>query len=300
MKTKLRTDHVLFQKLRDESPLWWENLKNDSELYIDIRNGNHLNVYHNGGSIMKLEGTSEYKAKINIEYVPLNKTSDYFPFEFQNGNISLNELHTISINNFEKEALEKIKKRVRKFYPNDSEKGIQGHYVINDKSKESKKDGFFIDTELQYDNMRIDLVWVDLRTKKIAFVELKTIGDERLYIDKNQSSETIDKQLSKYYEFACQNKDSLIDYYNAVYAIKKSLGILPEFVNENSLKNYDLIEKPILLVGDCTREWIDKNAGDLNNWLQNIAFGCVYQGKTTFDFGMPYKTSRNCFRLDEG
>ena len=163
----------------------------------------------------------------------------------------MNELNTISINNFEKEALEKIKKRVRKFYPNDSEKGIQGHYVINDKSK-SDRDGFFIDTELQYENKRIDLVWVDLRTKKIAFVELKTIGDERLYIDKNQ--ETIDKQLSKYFEFARKNRDSLIDYYNTVYYIKKGLGILPQFVDENSLRNYDLIEKPILLVGDCTQE----------------------------------------------
>ena len=62
MKTKLKADHVLFQKLREESPSWWENLKSDSELYINIGKGNHLNVYHNGGSIMKLEGTNEFKA----------------------------------------------------------------------------------------------------------------------------------------------------------------------------------------------------------------------------------------------
>jgi len=299
VKTKLKTDHALFQKLKDDPPPWWENLKSDPELYIDIRKDNYLNVYHNGGSIMRLNGTKKYKAKIHIEYIPLNKTSDYLPFEFQDGNLSLNELKAIDINNFGKESLERIKKRVRKFYPNDSEKGIQGKYVINAKNKSKIENGFFIDTEFQYDNKRIDMVWVDLRTKKIAFLELKTIGDERLYIDSNKTQETIDKQLSKYYEFARENKDTLIDYYNRIYCIKKDLGILPVFVKEKSIEDYKLIEKPILLVGNCTEKWIEKNAKDLNNQLQDIAFGCLYQGKATYNFKIPYKTSRYCFKLDE-
>ncbi|MBU4444755.1 hypothetical protein KJ656_06700 [bacterium] len=299
MKTKLKTDHALFQRLKDDPPPWWKNLTLDTELYIDIRKNNYLNVYHNGGSIMRLEGAKDYKAKIHVEYIPLNKTSDYLPFEFQDGNISLNESKIIDINNFKKESLERIKKRVRKFYPNDSEKGIQGQYVINAQNKSKSKNGFFIDTELQYDNKRIDMVWVDLGTKKIAFVELKTIGDERLYIDSNKRQEAIDKQLSKYYEFAREHKDTLIDYYNRIYCIKKNLGILPEFVKENSLEYYKLIEKPILLIGDCTQKWIDKNAKDLNNQLKDIAFGCLYHGRATYNFRIPYNTSRNCFRLDE-
>jgi len=72
-----------------------------------------------------------------MEYIPLNKTAEYLPFEFQDGNISLKKLQTIDIKNFEREALERIKKRVRKFYPNDSEKGIQGQYVINNNKKRS-------------------------------------------------------------------------------------------------------------------------------------------------------------------
>jgi len=303
VKTKLKTDHALFQKLKDAPPPWWKKLKSDPELYIDIRKDNYLNVYHNGGSIMKLEGAKEYKARIHVKYIPLNKTSDYLPFEFQDGNISLNEAKTIDINNFEKESLERIKKRVRNFNPNDSEKGIQGQYVINAKNKSKSKNGFFIDTEMQYDNKRIDMVWVDLGKKKIALVELKTIGDARLFIDRNQTQETIDKQLQKYYDFALENKAPLIDYYNMVYCIKKRLGILPEFVKERSLKNYKLIEKPILLVGNCTKKWIrdvavrDKGKG-LNTQLKDIAFGCLYQGKGNYNFRIPYNTSHNCFRLD--
>ena len=307
MKTKLRVDHGLFKNLVKNPPLWWINLKTDSDLYIDIRKGNYLNIYHNGGSIMKLEWAGEYKAKIHFEYIPLQKDNDYLPFDFQNDNISLEKHETISINNFEKETLDRIKKRIRKFYPNDSEKGMQGHYVIKNNGNVKNPKGFFIDTEYQFSidvnqessKGRIDLVWVDTERKEIAFVELKTIGDQRLYAANCNNPESIDIQLKKYTIFARKNERELIEYYDVVFQIKKKLEILPPFVTEDSLLQYTLIHKPILLVGDCTQKWIDNNANDLNNQLKDIAFGCLYQGKGTYNFRIPYKTSNYCFRLDE-
>ena len=308
MKTKLRIDHGLFNNLVKNPPLWWINLKTDSDLYIDIRKGNHLNIYHNGGSIMKLEWAGEYKAKIHFEYIPLQKDKDYLPFDFQNENISLEKHETISINNFEKESLERMKKKIRKFYPNDSEKGMQGHYVIKNNGDDRNPKGFFIDTEYQFSidvnqessKGRIDLVWVDTERKEIAFVELKTIGDQRLYAANCNNPESIDIQLKKYTIFARKNERELIEYYDVVFQIKKKLEILPPFVTEDSLLQYTLIHKPILLVGDCTREWIKQNADRLNNHqLKDIAFGCLYQGKGTYNFRIPYKTSNNCFRLDD-
>jgi hypothetical protein len=61
----------------------------------------------------------------------------------------------------------------------------------------------------------------------------------------------------------------------------------------------EMTVKPILLVGDCTQKWIDKNANLLKNQLQGIALGCVYHGKETWNFKIPSKTARNCFNLDE-
>jgi hypothetical protein len=58
MKTKLNVNHNLFKKLSKRPPLWWKNLIADPEIYIDVRKDNHINVYHNGGSIMKLSGVS--------------------------------------------------------------------------------------------------------------------------------------------------------------------------------------------------------------------------------------------------
>jgi hypothetical protein len=288
LKTKLKTDYALFQRLKSKPPQWWSNLKSDPELYIDVRKDNYLNVYYNGGSIMKLEGSKEYKAQIHYEYIPLHKDTDYLPYDFQDENIDFREHKPIKVNNFSNVTLEKIKKRISKFYPNNSEKGIQGHYVVTNNRTAKDNSGFFIDTEFMYDNMRIDMIWVDLQDKKIALVELKKIADERLYVDKNQTQETIDKQLRKYYEFAKTSKDTLIQYYNQVYSIKRDLGLLPEFVKEQSLENYELIQKPILLVGDCTQKWIDKNADDLNDHIKNVAFGSLYHGKNTYNFRIPF------------
>ncbi|MCL0051329.1 hypothetical protein M1M97_01465 [Thermodesulfovibrionales bacterium] len=290
MKANLKIDHGLFQRLKNDPPQWWKNLKDDRELYIDIRKDNYINVYYNGGSIMKLEGASKYRAKINVEYIPLEGEKEYLPFNFQNDNISFLKHKPIELGNFSKKSLGEIKKWIKKFYPNSSEKGIQGRYVIKNK----KGNGFFIDTEFQYDYKRIDMVWVDLEKKKIAFVELKTIGDKSLY------KKTIGEQLKKYSDFAKKYKNELIKYYSEIYLIKEKLGLLPKFVKVKSLEDYELIEKPILLVGDCTQEWIKNNAEELNGNIKDVAFGSLYQGKDTYNFRIPYESSRNCFRLSEG
>jgi hypothetical protein len=296
MKT-LNIEHKLFKSLRTNPPLWWNNLKADPELYIDIRKDNYINVYHNGGSIMKLEGADEYKAKIHFEYIPFQREKDYLSFIFENDNIIIGKLEAISLDKFSEKTLRKIKDRIKKSYPNDSEKGLQGTYVVRNK----KFKGFFIDTEFEYkfenDTIRIDIIWVDIQKKKIAFVELKTMGNACLFKNREEK-DSIEKQLSKYYDFITKNSEDLKIYYEKVFRIKKELGILPEFVSEETLSEYKIIEKPILLIGDCTQIWIDNIAKVINKKIEKIAFACIYQGITSFNFRIPEKSSRNIYKFD--
>lgn len=318
MKITLNPDHALFQWLKDKKPIWWENLKNDPDLYIDIRKENYINVYYNGGSIMRLKGAKPHRAYIHVEYIPLFRDQDYCEYNLDNQNAFLDVPKPIKIDNFDDIPLSMIKKRIQKYYPNKSEKGIQGKYVTMNNSK-VKGDGFFIDTEMQFRRARVDMTWVDIKTKTVVLVELKTIDDNRLEIDKEDNCgeivdykamgekllyskvgdkpEPIDKQLMKYYSFASKNKESIIDYYDRVLCIKRNLGILPSFVKLRSLKGYKLIEKPVLLVGDCSQIWIDENATKLNAKVKDLAFGCLYQGKGTMNFKIPYRNFKNCFRL---
>jgi hypothetical protein len=303
-KSILNVNHPLFKRLQKDPPQWWINLRNDSDLYIDVRKENYLNVYHNGGSIMKLDGERDYNARIHYEYVPLQVDEVYHKYEFDGGNITLKDVRVLAIDNFGKSALDKIKKRVRHFSPNNSEKGIQGQYVTKNRGQSSKS-GFFLDTEFQFQvqvedgdsNGRIDLVWIDIASKQIVLIELKTIDDARLLGFQYEDPESIDHQLNKYQVFAQANSAELRSHYQRVFEIKKNLGILPSFVKDDSLDGYTVLEKPVLLVGDCTKKWIDTNAQIINKRLQGVGFGCVYHGINTFNFTFPIKTSRNSYRL---
>lgn len=286
---KLNENHDLFSSLQKEPPIWWENLKRDQDIYIDIRKDNYVNAYYNGGAIMKLEYSRGYKGHIHFEYIPLQSAKDYVQYTFDNQDISLEKIETVAVNNFEKDSLEKIKKRISHFYPKDSEKGLQGNYVVHSLNKNNRK-GFFLDSEFQFKfnskNLRIDLVWIDIEKKRIAFVELKTIGDSRLF-NSRAKKDTIEKQLSLYHQFIKEKSLELKEYYDKVIMIKTKLGLLPKTISESSLTCYEVIPKPILLIGDCTQEWINKNCKDINDKIRNVAYACFYQGSSSFDFYVP-------------
>jgi hypothetical protein len=55
MNYQLDKNNDLFRKLRENPPIWWKHLIQDKERYIEIRKDNSINIYYNGGSIMKLE-----------------------------------------------------------------------------------------------------------------------------------------------------------------------------------------------------------------------------------------------------
>ena len=45
----------LFEELKSGKYTWWEKVKNDSRLYIEIRKDNQINVYYEGGSVIRLQ-----------------------------------------------------------------------------------------------------------------------------------------------------------------------------------------------------------------------------------------------------
>ena len=57
----LNPNAPLFFELKSGNYSWWENIKNDSRLYIEIRKDNYINVYFEGGNVAKLE----YRSKDN-------------------------------------------------------------------------------------------------------------------------------------------------------------------------------------------------------------------------------------------
>jgi len=284
---RLTPTNPLFTHLTENPPAWWSALKNDAEVSIQIRKENYIDIYFNGGNIIRrLEYKNDiFSGEIHYEYIPITgKDGDYVKFNFENG-INFGQATPIPLNNFSQDAVAQIKSKIKQHYPRESEKGIQYTFI--------RKDPFYLDAEFQYSDLiqnrsiRIDLVRVDPSRNKIVFVEVKTMGDSRLY-----TNEIVD-QLSSYNQFILNHGDSLLAYYKTVFNIKRTLGILPSGLADLNIDNYTLLGKTLLLFGDCQKEWINKFAPVLDAKIQNHAVGCYYFGAPKYNCDIIGQTNAN-------
>ncbi|MDL2266115.1 hypothetical protein LJC57_00270 [Parabacteroides sp. OttesenSCG-928-G07] len=215
-------------------PKWWQFVKENitpEGFYVDIRKNNSLNVYYNGGSLLKITlSQGKIKGKIH-EYYLHGAGSKYVDYE-------LNRLP---------EDAEEIKKRIATKYSNSSESGIKARLICDPKAK-------YIDSEFAYTKVigmkknkkgedvtdylttRIDLT--KLENGKIVFVELKRIEDGRLLTNEYENGKPeILSQMNAYHEFVNEHKQEIIDYYKTLFTIKRMLGVLPESLTE--IENID-------------------------------------------------------------
>jgi len=220
--SSLNHRHELFEKLKNNNPIWWQFVKeniNPEGFYVDIRKDNSLNVYYNGGSLLKVMlSHGEIKGKIHEHY--LGKTgSKYVDFK-------LNSLP---------ENAKKIMKRIKSKYDNKSESGIKARLICSPKAR-------YIDSEFAYQTTRIDLT--KLENSKIVFVELKRIEDGRLLTNEYENGKPeILSQMEEYQKFTKDYNQKITKYYKTLFEIKRDLQILPQsLVGINNIDDYELSE----------------------------------------------------------
>lgn len=238
--TTLQNDHSLFQILRNDKPAWWQFIKEKIKpggFYVDIRKDNSLNVYYNGGSLLKIAlSRGEIKGKIHEYY--LGKTgSKYVDYEL----------------NCLPKHVDDIKKRIVSKYSDTSESGIKARLICSSGAN-------YIDSEFafpeaickgvnskgkevfDYQTTRIDLT--KLENGKIIFVELKRIEDRRLLTNEYEDgSPEILSQMEAYNQFTKNHKQEIIGYYKTLFAIKRDLGILPpSLTGIDNIDDYELCE----------------------------------------------------------
>lgn len=177
---------------------------------------------------------------------------------------------------------------------------------VTDQLNSKRRDGFFIDTEFEYSVRqkngkwrigRIDLVWVDRDSRQIVLVELKTRNDARIQPQNAGRPGSIEVQLGEYGRFLgdAKNRAAIKAHYERVYQIKKRLGLLKGFTKHPSLKHYFVAERPVLLVGDATQEWIRTQAGGLYGRIAPLVVGLFCQGIGTNSFRIPKRGTRHTF-----
>ena len=233
----LNPNAPLFSELKSGNYSWWENIKKDDRLYIEIRKDNYINVYFEGGNVAKLE----YRSKDNTI-----QTSTHSKYLHGNGDdyveCSLDkdkDLETIitNIQKYYSKTKDEKEKEKGKEKEEWSEKYIQSQYIINYRSK-------YIDSEFAYKDklfdIRIDLI--ECINGELRFVELKTIDDGRM-LKKTDDNPEVVEQVKAYEDFISNYKKEIVEYYQKVWEIKKDLGLtIPEKCPSS------LAEKPLLLI----------------------------------------------------
>lgn len=251
----LKCCHPIFEILSsNDAPIWWENVKKDKSLYIEIRKENYLNVYYKGGCIAKIsynQRKKHFEIVTHPKYLERKDISNpqWYKQREKNGKIVYDAIYQDCTKWLEfSNKLEQLKNNVERIYSgneegeNASEKSIQGNLITQNREK-------YLDSEFAYqfydgkrNTIRIDLIKIE--NDKFIFEELKRVKDARLRTTKGEPE--ILTQMKNYEGFLRQNKDALTTYYRTLYKIKKKLKLpLPKVRDIDSVV---VDPKPTLLI----------------------------------------------------
>ena len=231
----LNPNAPLFSELKSGKYAWWENIKQNHDLYIEIRKDNNINVYFQGGSVVKLHYCSKHKkiqAFTHRKYLYGNGTGYV--------ECSLNkDLETI-ISNIPRYYSNTENKKGKE---NWSEKYIQSQYIIKYHSN-------YIDSEFAYkdDSLDIRIDLIECINGELRFVELKTIDDSRM-LKRNDDNPEVVEQVKAYNKFI-KYEEEIIKYYDKIWTIKNDLGLIIPKKRPSSLA-----KKPLLLIFN---RWTEK------------------------------------------
>ena len=280
-KENLNPSNKTFVELKSEKYPWWDNLKKNKDISIQVRKDNTIDVYYNGGAILSSlkydVKKKEFKACIHPKYIPLEDEAKYNSLSLTSSGVKFpKEIKVMDFSQFEDKKLQFIMKRIEKYYGTESEKAIQFNFIA--------KDPFIIDAEFQVpgENKRIDLVRLDKSVKKIVLIEVKTMADSRLFAESKAKSaskdaeENIYDQLKKYHEFAVDYKKCIHDYYVKVLQVKKDLGLARPELEKISIDDWQVEHKPLLVFGDCKQLWIDINHKSINEKIKKVRINRIF------------------------
>lgn len=206
----------------------FKKLKEDPELYIEIRKDNYINVYYQGGCVAKIGYNNKGLIfTTNTKYLGLEKSG--YPKSEKYLETDLTSIKR----GIEKEYSQT--KYLKTLNTEDlSEKYYQADLILH------KYAGLHLDAEFAYnkdDRQRIDIVCCN-EDGVVSFIELKIIGDGRL----GGKIEVL-YQMKKYIDFIRGYENDLLDHYQKVYDVKEKLGLpLPPH------RPISIDTRPILLV----------------------------------------------------
>lgn len=259
-----------------EQPVWWQKLLSIKGVYVEIRKGDIVDVYYEGGRIAELRCknkriTATCHPKYLGKNVPTGSNPKYVDCieVLKNNPISITKNIQICYSQKDGKNEEDI-----------SEKKIQGDMIC-------RHNPIFLDSEFAHryeigtqQTIRFDLVTI--KNNQLIFIELKRIKDNRL-LSKGDENPEILNQMDKYQKFIQANETKLLDYYKKLYEIKTILK-LP--VPECEIEKLSVCKIPHLIIVDTYKSLGEKRMNrihEMKKILDKATFSYKIEKMSTYE-----------------
>jgi hypothetical protein len=273
-------------KALNDSP-FWNNICADHELQPEIRDG-HVTVYYRGrGLIRQLQlEDGRLTAKTNQKYIPISftgKSADVgFVADMASGLQFTQEGQPEPLRLCDIETLGRYKTCAvagSEFPEGDLVQKIVCH---NSKNQ-------IVDQEIAFQRPgesrdKVDICYFDTKMNRLVFVEVKRREDGRL-VGSGRSPKVL-QQLSAYGQRLKDHRDEILDAYRHVVSWKRRLGLGDRLNQVPDNGPSDLLEKPLLVIGDCNKDDVHRIMGGEDGWaplldgLKDVAAGLILCGTT--------------------
>ena len=246
---------------------FWENIVDDRQLQPEIRD-NKITVYYMAAAMLHeiqyVKG--QLRAGVARAYVPLCRDSSRVGLCLsEKGEIGFQtKLAALPLGDASNEVRKYYKECIKQVQGKSSEGALvqkicelRGNTIVDQEISFSDRSGDA--NELSTD--KIDICCFEPYLRKLLYVEVKRIGDARLYGSGREDAEVI-SQLRRYGERVRKHKNGILEACRKVLGIKRQLGLGDRFLGLPKDENLDLVDKPALLVGHCSTDEVEAILND--------------------------------------
>ena len=264
----------------------WQNIRQDAELWPEIRR-DAMTVYYRGGALLKnLRIVDDFlHADIHHKFIPLQRSEAATYIRLSGtGESGLNFadlLEPLPLGSGDPLVLRAFKALMDQVLTAFPEAKIV-HAIC------CRPENQIIDQEITFDESgqsrdKIDLCHFDYGLGKLAFAEVKRKSDSRL-LERDGRPKVLD-QLEAYGRRLRVQRIEILDAYRQVVRWKTELGLASRLSRVPKEGPADLLEKPLLVIGNCTSDDVRRIKAGEGEWaplmagLNDVAAGLILCGK---------------------
>ncbi len=261
---------------------FWANVIADRQLAPEIRDG-HVTVYFRGGALFQrlhLEGAM-LVAEVHPKYIPVRAMKPSVRLTWGESGFGFSgDVSPLPLGLAPADVLADYKAEMAQVLVEFPEAAIVQRII-------ERTENTILDQEIAFQESgsprdKIDLCHFDQGLQKLVFVEVKRRDDTRLF--KPDGAPEVLEQLAAYARRLETNRATVLDAYRIVVAAKRRLGMAERLKSVPIGGVAELLAKPILVIGNCSRADVKAIKEKRDDWeplmtkLPQVAAGLILCG----------------------